>query len=443
MTGWRARWRRRDTGVDEPPQESRDQARSTSEPSLDPDASHRVILLASRSDGVGGRLAALLNGMRLARLLGVPLRLIWPADHGLGFGMTIPPAEQVFSPRFLAEHADAPHDGRRTRRLPAEEVSLKDLRSRLDAREAWAMPLALLDTWVTDREAAGPFRREFDEVEFAPAFATAVAAADAIDVEPTWSALHVRGGDIVFGRNRRHFIHTRKAVPYPVVDALAQQLRAEGLTPLLFGQERDVLETLARRHGGQVALDLLPGELQGLPLALAEMVLMSRMPRIVASDSVFARMATALSGTPLTRPEDLLPPDEQAAVCDRVDPDAWPPLAVAYAHFYGYYVTRDTASPHASLPRIEAAAAADPDNPLYPIVQASLLERLGRDVDAEAVLARAHAATYPEDMGDLESTLALRFGTWRLLEEFVAPIERLAERGSPTAATLTARLADS
>ncbi len=388
--------------------------------------------MARRTDGLGGRLVALLNGLRLARLLDVPLRFAWPSDSNLGFGMTIPEAGDVFSERFLDAYLGDTPQGYRYSTLGSTSTTLEELSEKLDHRRMAIMPIVPLWTFVSDEAARGPFRSELDQIEFTESFAAAIAAADAIPIEHDFTAIHVRAGDIVFGSSRRHFVHTRKAIAYPAVDRLAREIRASGATPVLFGQERDALERIARSHGAVLAEDLLPAGIAGLPRALAEIVLMSRMPRIVATDSVFARAAAALADQAVVDPATIVPASEQAAACD-ADAEHWPPLAAAYAHFYAYYLTRHEAPAEDSLRRVRSAASADPLNPLHPIIEASLLEGLGRGAEAETVLASALVTDYPEELGDVVSTMGLRYGKRQLLAEFVDPIMRLARDGHPSA----------
>ena len=77
---------------------------------------------------------------------------------------------------------------------------------------------------------------------------------------------------------------------------MATTLLSEGKTPVLFGQDQVSCRLIAEQRDVVLASGLMASSDDGLALALAEIVLMSRCEEIYAGSSGFARLAAAISG---------------------------------------------------------------------------------------------------------------------------------------------------
>jgi len=349
--------------------------------------------------------------------------------------MTIPPAEDVWTPEF------------RERRLVPDAAirASMTLRGAPRSAAAWlesagSKPAATLWQplwWYVDDEAArGPLRAELGQLGFTEPYAAAIAAADVARIADGTVAIHVRAADIVFGRYRRYWVHTPKAVPYAIVDAAIARLRDEGHPVIVFGQERDALDWLSRRPGVAVADDVLGGGLSGAPNALAQMVLMSRCARTVAGLSVFAAIGSSLGGRNSEPIETVVPANEYGAIVDAATDVPGGALAAAHAQLYAFARGEGADGPQASIDRLTQAWSLDPDNALLPIAIAATAGEAGMTVLAEETLAAAAQHDYPEDMGGLDSTVALRMQRWFLLDPLFPALEDLAARGGPRATAL-------
>ncbi len=399
------------------------------------------VVYADRNDGLGGRISAIVNAVRLARVTGSRMRVVWPPDPNLEFGQAVPPASEVFDDEWRAEHVVDSKHVKGAVRIRDIERNLPAVEAALAERDAVIVPWVPLSRLYVEPQFVTPSRPDFDTIGFSPSWRAAIDAADRASLPEHAVALHVRAGDLIYGRYRRQFVHTAKAIPYVVAERVCEVATGAGAQVVVFGQGEDFLRTIGRVPGVTLAVDLLPGAFAPAQQAIAEIVLMSRAERIVARESVFAALASQLSGAPVSGTDAYLSiEDEVATTLARVPSAPWGHLGAAGAYFSAYVQSAGRIPLETSLELVKRAGAADPGNPLYPIVTADVLARMGADEEADATLAAALTRTYDGELGDVQTTLGLKFLTWFLLDDTFDSLERLAKEGRPTAAALWGQL---
>lgn len=403
-------------------------------------------LSARRPDGLGGRLAALLNVIRLAPLLGLDYRFTWPDNLVDDPQHAVPNATELFSEEYWAAHGDteAAVEAQPSVKPPkvtelegaaiTPQRSIADLEDELIGLNGYVLPLERLEQYVDAPGIEAPYAEEFASIGFSPEATAALDRARSVDLPEGAVGLHVRSGNIVFGGYRRYAVHTRKVISLPVAKALVTELEKRGHTVVLFGQDEAIAAELTRDSAVVRAGDLLGDLGHAAHSALAEIVLLSRLELVVARNSAFAEQASSISGIPLVDPAEYLSPLEQVRVTDELlatmDAD---PLVVAFAQWSSFYIARDELETEESLRILSVATESDPANPLYPLTKAVVLYSAGRTAEADAVLAEALRTTYPEDMGTILSTFTLRMGAWFLLDEYFPVFEAAAAADSAVA----------
>lgn len=397
-----------------------------------------------RPDGLGGRLAALLNAIRLSRLLGLDYRFRWGDNLVNDEHHAVPSADKVFAPEYWRVHGDTERPIEQQPSIKATSAALgrahtlDEVRNNLTSANGFTVPLEPIGRYVDAPGIDAPYAAEFAEIGFSAEIEASLKVARTVELPANAVGLHLRSGDIVFGKYRRYFVHTRKVISFPIAKAVIGELERRGHTVILFGQDEALAADLVSGSRTIKAADLLDG---GSPTqqALAEIVLLSRLDMVVARNSLFAEQAASISGTPLIDPIEFFAPLEQVRITDaELENSTQHPLSIAFAYWSAYYVSRHEIESPEAVRLLTLAQGADPENPLYPIAIAAHLFAAGRLDEAEAVLNVALTTDFPPNLGTVDSTFCLRMGDWYLLDEYFPAFDAAAAAGSALAAQFIA-----
>jgi len=409
-------------------------------------------VLARRSDGLGERLNAVLNAIRLSDLLDVEFRFTWPLDHAADEGHAIAPADQFFSTAFLADHwvdHDTTAEGFV---LPAGPVAdLDSLRTQLrSAPRGLLAPnrslAALIDGEAVPAVLRG-YSSEFARIGFHPDIEAAIATARAVPLPAGSTGIHLRAGDMLDGQFRLENRFSTKVISAPVARTLVERFRADGSTVLVFGQDGDLITELCRSTGAIEAATLRPeAGLSRFSEAMFDMVLLSRCARIIGGSSGFAVHAAYLGDTKVDAYSKLVRPMEAVAVTRRdlaLHGPTYHAKHRAFAWWSAYYEARKQLTTEEAIELVGAALEADPTNPRYLLRLAALHYRDGRAGSGDDALGQALAGDLGKDRVTLESVMSLSYRTPAGQfdsREIIDDIERAAENGSAIAALYRAGL---
>lgn len=207
-------------------------------------------ILADRTDRLGGRMIAIANAMRLARLFDRPLRIHWPAVDDIGADLNDP--LQLFDAGFAARHI-----------LPALPPGLTVTRTGWLSGQPTATARALLDTGAIIATDMGFDLFAFADEDPADVAAQVHALWDAFPFAPPLRALrdrlraslgpdtvayHLRRGDILHGEETRWAPWPDKHRPDEYVDSHLALTLAHGLRPLVFTDHPPAAAALCARH---------------------------------------------------------------------------------------------------------------------------------------------------------------------------------------------------
>jgi hypothetical protein len=398
------------------------------------------VVIARRVDGLGGRLAAVLNAMRLARLLGVDYTVGWDDRLADDAFHPVPGPEGMFHPAWWEEHGETEKVPALRLRSHGELLTLERLQEELQPVNGFIVPKERLETFIDAPGVAGPYSGEFEDIHFAAPFAAAIDAARAVPLPEGSIGVHVRSGDIVYGPYRRYLVHTRKVIAFPVARAVIEALVARGEYVVVFGEDDALTAELIGGTPAVAASSLLPADLGVAERALADTVLLSRMSSVVARDSAFAQFASMLSGLRLVDPAELADPADVQRITEAMDAaETVDPLVRAFAHWSAYYLARDDLRPAEAIRLLEAAEAADPHNALFALARAAVQYDAGETTVADATVESARRAARDDGEPGPDEVFVLRMGQWFLLDELHPSFERAAAAGSSVARSLIAR----
>jgi hypothetical protein len=345
---------------------------------IEPAKGHSVTVVACRWDGIGARLASIVNAMGMARSLDCGFRFHWP--RSIGFE-EIHDCRQFFSEAFLGKFllhespgVDAVVDGN----TPAQP---KDHFMQIAARNGCiTMELcfrAFSFNGETDAEAFGRFRGAFADIGWNPDIERLVAAiADRSSGNP-YRAIHVRAGDIVTG-DWRQFVPVEKYSPSWTIEATLEEWKHHDETVLIVSDNAGYLRFLVERYSFvQPAEQFYPdyGTLTNGQRDLADLLLLSGARTIMCPClSAFSRTAVMLADK---RPEIVTPANafgqeqirELATLKRRnhsgraeIDPRADPFHALeARDACWALDVAGDSMTPESRIETADAAQRSDPD----------------------------------------------------------------------------------
>lgn len=272
-------------------------------------------ILADRTDRLGGRMIAIANAMRLARLFDRPLRIHWPAVDDIGADLNDP--LQLFDAGFAARHI-----------LPALPPDLTVTRTGWLSGQPTATARTLLDTGAviaTDMafdlfafadedpaDVAAQVQALWDTFPLAPPLHTLRDRFRAT-LGPDTVAYHLRRGDILHGEETRWAPWPDKHRPDEYVDRHLALTLTRGLRPLVFTDHPPAAEALCARHPQLIdAATFLPSD--GLTPAqsdAAAFIALSLCRTVYgARHSAFSLIPTLLGGGTCRDILDDLPADD-------------------------------------------------------------------------------------------------------------------------------------
>ena len=339
------------------------------------------------------RLGAMIAAMVLAEFTGGNFRFAWPRmpQGARAYHYISEDAGEVFAGDFLQAHLIAQEDFDESRLVDLDDEVVEALRQGRVAPGTMISILKFVSAKLVFRQATFASRavEAFAGIGFSAPMeeARAMAAADV-------AAIHLRAGDVIYGHNAKTNLASDKAIPYPLAIDLIARLRAGGMTPLLFGQDADLLAHLRDEHGAYCADDI--GDRSGFSPAqnaLFDLCLLSRCGRIIGGRSAFCRLANRLAGRVRIKPlERLYEADEAVGIIERhlFDPDASPLISgrqKAFAARYAFVLAGERIARDERFWRLlELARENDPENAFLLLVYACSLYEAGREDEAEAML---------------------------------------------------------
>ena len=394
------------------------------------------IILARRGDGLGERLNGLVNAMHLAELLDVPFRFTWP-EHQDDDRHAIVPASEFFSAEFVAAHEIGHHDTADGFPLADRKTTIDALRQQLASAERG---LRVRNRPMTIRNGADSIRTntadQFAKIGFHPRIEAAIEAARAVPLDARTAGIHLRAGDVLFGRFRVWTRPAHKVISAPVARELIERSRAEGREVLVFGQDTDLIGELCASTGATDAATLRPpGDLSPPEVAMFDMVLLSRCAPILAGTSGFAVQAAAIAGQPAMESRELIEAVDVVRLTKRdlaLHADRYDAAHRSHAWWWAYYVARNQVSFDEGAELLGESLKADPTNPRARVRLAALCYREGEvergdDVVTDAVV--ADVAAGGELLGSASLLTNVGFGGFDNQEIF-ADLERGAEEGA-------------
>ena len=263
-----------------------------------------LVFFSSRTDGFGERLKSLLNAMVLADYFNSDFKFTWAVSSYLGETHAVSSPEETFSDTFIASHM--------VNQLPENVVDLSDVENLVFPKTHTALNVKVsqvnlfrlypsLDEKISDSVFADAFRK----INFSIPILEAINLANNICLPESCVSIHLRSGDIVYGRYRFDDRYTNKVISYAQADYLINTFNKNNTKVVLFGQNESVCHYFAEKYdclyfGGDKSV----AALSSLQQAIFDMVLMSRTNKIYAGNSGFSQLAELIGKAKICSAED-------------------------------------------------------------------------------------------------------------------------------------------
>jgi hypothetical protein len=259
---------------------------------------HKAV--ANRPDGLGARLCAVFNALLVSEITGCDFALVWPETYVNSDRFhAVPPVEKIFSAEFVAAHClppDSP-EAARARPIPLPGRMLPE-----DARKYFRESMQQSDVclpWnqllrrlrITPQERDALVNNVIRRMQFTAELRHVQHLSMEVLLPKLPAAIHLRSGDIVYGRFAENPNFAGKTIPTPLAKLIIEEDRT-GAGFVLMGQEPEFAAKLAAAGKALDAAHYLP-ELSASAVASAfrDIFLMARCDSYCAGSSGFAAFA--------------------------------------------------------------------------------------------------------------------------------------------------------
>lgn len=370
-----------------------------------------VTVVSNRNDGLGCRLESLIRARYLAKVLNANHKVRWQ-DHIKGpsanfndeqkisgnavLGHAIESCEMLFTDNYIKEHFETGHLSNTTKLSRIDSATAEELHTPSAQNEDGILyacggysDLSLSPYLAPDKSFG--LSNVFWNIPFRSNIRAAMDAALDIELIKKSAALHIRSGDIVYGEYRKQGRRFRKkAVSIPLAQMALKKLLTENYSVVVFGEDTGSLETLQTEFPEiRLATDLNAVQFSGLERAMFDIVLMSRMNKVWAGYSGFARFAKDIGEkVELSNVHTLFKRSEMVSFFEEAIPlseDRYHKMQTVFS-LWNLFCIHSDENINRKIEILDRLDRLDPENKLYIIEKACLLLRHGMLKEASRIL---------------------------------------------------------
>lgn len=340
------------------------------------------VFVARRSDGLGERLNALINAVRLSDIFQTDFKFSW-SDRLLDDPFhAIMPIDRMFSKDFIAKHHSPLEATRGAWEFDNQKRPLAAVEWALCGYGGVSGPRTALSDHISDAveilQNASP-SEAFRRIEFSHEINEVIDLAKKTPIADKAVAIHLRSGDIFYTDYRKYLHYTYKGITTPIAKAMIRKFTNDGYCVYLFGQDKEQIEYLSQ-FGPAVDTSKLNAErvasMERHQKAMYDLVFLSRFEKILGGSSGFARQASWIGGGSIISPNALFSAKEQheISIADLEENcKKYNPLQTSFGYWYSYFYGRQNHKPDTCIDILNKAILYDPDNELYYFVLSCLI----------------------------------------------------------------------
>ncbi|MGM8885709.1 hypothetical protein ACS8FD_07175 [Psychrobacter sp. 1U2] len=267
----------------------------------------KKLFLANRTDGMGERLRAILNAMVLAKRKNNEFLFSWE-DMDNDFH-AISNQNFIFNNDFKKKHIVSIEKITEMSPLPLPKVlSVQQSEDKTDTKFlvqhgkiSEILPFPYYNFPSID------YNNAFNSIGFSDEMLSAKFNAIKTPLPDKVIGIHIRAGDIVFGRSRMEPIFYTKVLPFFLLENIIINLTKEGFAIIVFGQDDSLCNYLAEKYSVVYSKNLIEESYNDSQVALFDITLMARCQRVIAGHSGFAILSGLIGGVEISNGYDSFP----------------------------------------------------------------------------------------------------------------------------------------
>ncbi|MFV8819719.1 hypothetical protein [Haliea sp. E17] len=350
----------------------------------------RNTIVAWRHDGLGERLITIIIGLHTAQVLGLKFLFVWPHEKAM---------YELFSISGRGTHSVAadPRDVLSGELVEGHLVSEEDLlhpegnfyfdspdylnlvvncfdkvkRKAVDPIPSWLASNRIFPD-LEQAFSQSDFKRFYFEKLFTREIRQQLDAVSRLALPEKRVAVHIRGGDIVYGDTRLVATFGRlKSISLPVADEVCRRFTERGYTVLAFGATLHDLKALSEKYAAVLTVEDLPLEPCDLHTqVIREIALMGDCEYLISSkDTAVTKLAVLIGGTELLPLPGWISVEDEHRILRTArgseEYECYHPLQKAFVN-YSLYATAPADEVFETLfDFVMTAHKSDPDNPSY------------------------------------------------------------------------------
>lgn len=270
--------------------------------------------LANRNDGLGARLGAILNAIVMAKIFQRKFHVYWPSEVSVGKEFhVIDSAKDTFSQKYVEEHFVG--DDFLIVDKNAQVSNVENVKDFFAENEIDVYLCHQNEKFKCLHDLSGidatAYKEAFESIKFNESINQSILAAKSVNIGQKAVAIHIRGGDIVYGRYRLSRRYQQKALCYSLAIALIDKLTQQGFTPVIFLQDKAIENALRNEKLNNLVLAKdFSNDFDLKQQAFFDIALMSRCQIIIAGSSSFSDVAARISGIKVDKPSKYLTKNE-------------------------------------------------------------------------------------------------------------------------------------
>ncbi|MDR1007901.1 MAG: hypothetical protein LBL65_04970 [Campylobacteraceae bacterium] len=351
-------------------------------------------VIAERRDGLGARLTAVFNAILISEVTGISFYVYW-SKSGIGKEFhSVESVDSIFSKEFIKNHLLGEKVSEKFRLIPYCRENIKNIKDfwieSINQDNCIAGHGYLLDMpRMSGEEKHMWTKRVLNKLDFSEEIKLAIKEAYNIPLPRSVVAIHIRSGDVVYGKYETRITYSYKVICTPLVAYFVKKFQKEGKTTVLVGQESEFISEMAQQFG---AIDASAFYLDGFSPAqksLFDTILISRCEYIIAEMSSLPRLARMFSGVEVKSIFSLYSEQKLASIIEseiKEYGDNFHDMQKAYSFFLAHTYTCKNASFGKSDYLLSSALSFDSENPIYMFLKAANYYKHKKLSEAEDIL---------------------------------------------------------
>lgn len=322
---------------------------------------------ALRNDGLGERLCAIFNGLFLSKLHNTEFKLNWPTK-GEAFNSTFHSVgilENIFSNEFITKfHIDE-------NQIPIDITDYKESISENHHNISVPQSNSVISSLSLSGDTIKNIRENvINELDYSENIKKIFNHPSLYKFNTNTVAIHIRAGDIIYGKYSKSPNFHSKVIVAPLVVKLIEKEIEDKNVVYLFGQDKELIKNLNSIYGlDDVYNGFDINTTSPIENAMYDIFAMSRCKKIFAGSSGFARIASMLGGNKVLNP---LSGSKKIDLSYEIRKELssrrfsiYSPQQIGYSYYVAFRLSENTNDEDHHITCLKNACDACSDNPLF------------------------------------------------------------------------------